>query len=452
MGVSMICTFLVPIYIAAGVCASEASGGTLAFLQATPVDRAKWALAKLAMGLFTVIAPLLMLLFLTMVLIVFGVDFRSLPESFAFESGSIHYFGFLTWAIVWAILSPTSMFIWSLAVGVNRSRELWAIACSLGVFVVLWISFGYGLDKVPAIRPLLEFAFPAIPGGIAIATSGQQQLLPTLLMLLVALVSHGGLLAWFLTQYGRSTRHAGHSPKAVVVQDPESVVICEPRKSTTSAILWMQMQEIAPLAVACVAIILLPALLLANFENGWFGHTYTERLGEGLSGLTGIMGFLFATLIGVGVFLRDLEPGLNTFWRSRPTSANQWFWTKYVSAIAMLAMALSIPAMLAIYLNLEDIQLDRESIANVVLVVPVFLSSYCVAVATTALLRHVIYGCMLSMGIVLIPFVIYVETLDSNHWSAEVRWGVLLAMQIVLIVVATLVAWLAVTRDWGWKQ
>ena len=335
MGVSALYVLFAPIYIAAGVCASEASGDTLPFLQATPVDRRQWALAKLVMGWFTVTMPLLLLLFFFVIRYainpdVFGDKSREDLGDLSLYFGSIRYFGLVGWGILYAVVAPMSVFIWSLAVGVKCRRELWAIACSLGTLIGLWFPFGMTMNYLRIGDGwIIHVARALLPGGIVIGPDFPGLPLPPFSMLMIALVFHGGLLSWYLTQYGRSTRLAGHSPKAVGILDPTSVTIRKPRKSKTSAILWMQMQEIAPLAFASIALILLPALPFTGFlVEDFRGDSYAERLGIFLMNMTRTLGFLFATLIGVGVFLRDLEPGLNTFWRSRPIPTSHWFWTK----------------------------------------------------------------------------------------------------------------------------
>lgn len=448
-GVSLMYAFVAPVYIAAGVCAGEASGGTLAFLQASPVDRRRWAFARLLLGWFTVVTPLLLLLggvllyldISTYLEVVFpNYVTRNLTEGVAKR------------ALFYAIAVPTSTYLWSVALGAKCSRELWAIAHSLGGYALLWITFGVLVRKFAHAGDLIPgLVASVLPGGLGPVAAGAGHEFPLAVACLVALVAHGGLLAWFLSQYGESTRQAEYSPKDASATG--SSVIRKPMASRTAAILWMQWREIAPLAGACLALSLVSPLVLASVTEDRYANTFAESVGNALSGSMVVYGFLFTVIVGVGVFLRDLEPGLNAFWRSRPIPASRWFWTKYLSALAMLAVVLGIPFALAVALNPELDPRDARMMRALVLCGGgAIVATFATAVAATALVRHAVYACLLSTGLVLTVAMGLSFLLERLECTPPQMLSTLFAVEVVAVVTITLLAWRAVTRDWGWKQ
>tara|TARA_R110001599_G_scaffold91663_1_gene240699 strand:- start:63 stop:650 length:588 start_codon:yes stop_codon:yes gene_type:complete len=53
-----------------------------------------------------------------------------------------------------------------------------------------------------------------------------------------------------------------------------------------------------------------------------------------------IIGILWATVVGSGIFAAELTPGLGHFWMSRPLKMNHWFWFKYLVGLCAVLTVL----------------------------------------------------------------------------------------------------------------
>ena len=70
------------------------------------------------------------------------------------------------------------------------------------------------------------------------------------------------------------------------------------------------------------------------------------HVGEIYNAIAIVLGFVMAMVIGIGVCFYDVQPQLNTFWRSRPIHPDLWFWCKYITGLAVLLTAIYAPMFL----------------------------------------------------------------------------------------------------------
>ena len=112
----------------------------------------------------------------------------------------------------------------------------------------------------------------------------------------------------------------------------------------------------------------------------------------------------------------------------------------------MLAVAISIPAFLAWIL------LPSTQSLEMILVAGFVTSGYTTAVAVTVLVRHAIYGCLLSIGVSATLFLVTYPMVNDLGEDSEAFYVAESVLGILLIIITTLIAWLAITRDWGWKR
>src|SRR5437764_15316021 len=108
-----------------------------------------------------------------------------------------------------------------------------------------------------------------------------------------------------------------------------------------------------------------------------------------------IGGIVLALLIGVGTFAPDLEPRVNTFWRSRPISASAWFWSKYMIGAGAMILTLGLPALAATWW-IHGRAVPEGQIGGFVVTIAAFgalwLLVFATAVATTCVVRHTLYA------------------------------------------------------------
>ena len=175
-----------------------------------------------------------------------------------------------------------------------------------------------------------------------------------------------------------------------------------------------------------------------------------------------IVGLLVSLVIGIGTFLTDVSPPLNTFWRSRPINPNGWFWIKILTNLAILEIPVVgvFVCVSAIVLAIGGVPNRNEiDVVVVTLLTPIWVCS--AAVLMTCLVRHAIYAAILGLATMYAGFLILLGIFWSTqaalgrvdwHDSIDLTNRESAGIIAVLIVVYTLLAWLAVRNDWGRKS
>jgi hypothetical protein len=118
-----------------------------------------------------------------------------------------------------------------------------------------------------------------------------------------------------------------------------------------------------------------------------------------------LCGLVLALLIGVGTFAPDLEPRVNTFWRSRPISPGSWFWSKYAVGAGAMLLTLGLPALAAVWWphGREIWEDDRGAFFSTIAIVGlVWLLVFATAAAVTCVVRHTLYASILVVGAVVL--------------------------------------------------
>jgi ABC-type transport system involved in multi-copper enzyme maturation permease subunit len=172
------------------------------------------------------------------------------------------------------------------------------------------------------------------------------------------------------------------------------------------------------------------------------------------------MSFFIALVLGIGVCHADMDPQINTFWRTRPINPDVWFWTKFVTGLTLLLVATYLPNMILALFGAATVSANMTT--NPYLLAAAQIAIFASAVAITCLIRHAVYAAIITIpvvyfGIVLVWFTAWVSAHMSGHigprknpldlTEPQLAWGFLLTF-----VFSTLLAWLAVRNDWGRKS
>jgi hypothetical protein len=173
------------------------------------------------------------------------------------------------------------------------------------------------------------------------------------------------------------------------------------------------------------------------------------------------IGFSITLIVGIGVCFYDVSPQQNTFWRSRPINPDSWFWVKFFTGLAILVATFSIPLFAlvsAIHPDLDHFLPRHAAIALLLAQIALFSS----AVATTCLVRHAVYGAILSIPLLyfgIIVMWIALRVAGTVGWISDVplrmvdmSYGQLGLGFLVTFVVSTMLGWLAMRYDWGRKS
>ena len=223
--------------------------------------------------------------------------------------------------------------------------------------------------------------------------------------------------------------------------------------SPLAALWWKQIRETVPFGLLVMGISLLLGLIqaLADYDKPpeVLGR---ERLVSMLSIFTiasAAGGFVLALLLGVGAFAFDLEPRINTFWRSRPISAHQWFWTKFTAGFVALTITVGGPALAALeVLSRFDERMRPDE--GPLWILLFWFSMYSAAVLATCLVRHILYAAVLAVGL-LVGFVASMGCLAATVPQLGLFQTPMEQAAVTLIgaAIAIVLAWQAATRDFA---
>ena len=463
------CTLPLAVFIGLGTAASEASRKTLPFLQALPAPMHRIAAWKLLFGLVTLFVPILLaacLIYLwSLVPVAMGQTVRAV---FQLDVHSATGSWFVDLLLVASSVSA-SLFIWSAAAGVNRKDEVSAGAVALAV-IASWyfavIAFIYAISSFYGKSPsaekdrLLATIVSTTPGGFVWSLSGAPYQQYWVFIAVAAVTTHAALIAWYISRFGRVASLESRSPKPVERTSTIADWLGRPRQSRFTAIAWKQFRESLPIVAAGLAGVVGIVTLIVLGDTKLFIQS-PARLSELFSGVSISLGFGIAMIVGIGVCLQDVTPGINSFWRSRPINPDAWFWTKYITGLLVLLTAIYVP-LLAILFALHPDPWRVVGDESGLITPAMHLAIFAAAVAMTCLVRQAVYAAILSISLVYVGTLVgiglwFVASLMGIIQISQRSWWEPTNPQIVFgmllsFVTSTIIAWLSMRYDWGRKS
>jgi hypothetical protein len=280
----------------------------------------------------------------------------------------------------------------------------------------------------------------------------------------IAFTIHAALAVVFVRRFGRVANREIVSPRGERVDEYVPATIGPARRSPLTAVLWKQVRESGPIALAGLAVVVAVVVVVAIGDLNWYLGV-PRRLAEMFAGICVSMGMAVAMVVGIGAFFYDTGPQLNTFWRSRPISPNLWFSSKILTGLAILLAAVYIPTLLALAASgmiTEEIMREPQ-----VLIFPAaHMAIFAAAVAMTCLVRHAVYAAILSIpatfiGVLMVSGALFVAARLGwlgedvrDDWYQQERYAVLIygGGLTLSVLVNTLLAWLAMRYDLGRKS
>ncbi len=451
---TLFCYSLVGLFLGIHCAASENGRGTMPFLQTLPVSMRKPASIKLLTSWILLMIPILVVILWAGCYFAWVRADQKIWDSMGQE---LHRFGLLggTWGLSnWLVglgiggaLCVSSLLLWSATLGLNRENEIHSAAVSFLAMAAIWFvigAAGYYMDKWQW-QNLLYVTVPIMagaPGGPSVIKQLEiyQSIWPAVV---VAIVAHAGVLAWFVHRFGRKTvrpaRTLGESTTASHVTS-----LGPPRSSKLTAIVWKQLHETGPLALIAAA-----GVLVMTGAVWWLNPNVAiqNTPGEVLGMVTLWVGFMVTIVAGMGVFLEDVKPKIGIFWRSRPVNITQWFFVKYFTGLAVLIVTFGAMLLIAIALPGERSLFQSERAgAQIALLVLAMLLVYSISMASYCLGRHPIVSVLATLAI-LVSGVWCCEELSG--WN-QPSWSLTILMLIAGQLGATAIAWLAICNNEGW--
>jgi hypothetical protein len=435
-------------FVGMSVSAGENSNRTMRFTQALPIPMWQAAAVRILVGAFTVVVPILCVMFFVWAFATYlsGDQLSVVSNFFQHSWIASNFFADRTLS---TILGISSLLLWVSACGVNRSDEVRAGAIAFLACTVLWGVWIAAMTKTQDVelRSVLNAMTVALPGGPAFGAefsfTGSPRNYP--LLGIIAVGSHVLLLGHFVVQYGRSTVKAYTGGKQFISDWFRFRGTAKPFRSQSMAIIWKQVRELGPLALMAVGGILavMAFTYVADDPRRWTRQDWNNLLG----GLTLTVAAFVTLVSGIGMIYEDYSRGLPNFWRSRPINLHMWFFLKYITGILVLVVAF-VPLLLIAGKG-RGWNMDTKS--DVVMFVLIYFALYTCSIASYALVRQPIYAVVLTIaGIWFVPGILLaVSQIPGWNFNDERTMQFLFGFMVVL---ATILAWQAVVRDWGWKR
>ncbi|NOY42321.1 MAG: hypothetical protein GXP26_10860 [Planctomycetes bacterium] len=435
----------------------ESGRKTLPFLQSLPIPMWQPGAVKLSMAAVTAILPLLVFI------VVFWVWWTFLWFfSIDISQAGIHRFHYHPWGIPnWlaataagSALGVSSLLLWMAAMGSNRSDEVRSGAIGFLIICMVWFVLASGLElaekwHLPTLKYGVKVLFAAAPGGVAFVGIDKQ--LENHFVwwphFLAATLGHGCLLAWYLRRFGKVVPGSSRSDgKTLALAGAKYQHLAPPMRSRLTAIAWKQVRETGPLVLMAIGSIFLMTTLAYLFNDR---RVSIHEVGQTLSGITMSVGFFVALVAGIGVFLEDLKPRVDDFWRSRPVNYLLWFGVKFVVGAVILITTFGLLMLLAHWL------IDRSFLRNAMHPILtagffglVFLLIYTLSMATYCVLRQPLYAAVLTIGLLMGGWIAFLWICHDFFGDSLLSWQTALVLLLLSQVAATVLAWQAVKRNW----
>ncbi len=398
----------------------ERSAGTHSFVRALPVSTHTLGAARLLASAMAVI----------LVAVPGGVSAFYLSSHQAF------------WLLVTNVFVGTGVLLWIATLGTGRPTPLSAAvvgwsAIVVWIGIVLWLNGGAD-TFTPArllwvISPPFHWWFP---------NPTQDQSIPQAWEIASSMIAFLVIAIFFIQRY-----HLALEPLAAQRLSAGSRLRLRDPLLMRWPLIWKTVSDLSPLSV-----LVLPWILLAAV--GWYDRASGNALLHNyINPIASVGNFLLPVMVGVHLFVADLQPGINRFWRSRAISPRQFFWTRLLSGLVSLAVLLWLP--MAVAIRYFD-EYGRTPWLAMSASTGVSLAMYLHAVGFACWLRHTIYSGILSIGALVILLAVPVTILqllwpefDREHpVTLSILFGLILASSIAM-------TWLSVwfmTRDRHWSK
>ncbi len=435
----------------------ESGRNTLPFLQSLPVPMWQPGATKLTMAIVTAVLPLLALAGAFCVWWAFlWFDDVDLQAVRAYADTNYHPWGISNWLVaitVSSVLGVSSLLLWMAAMGSNRSDEIRAGAIGFLIICLVWFVVASGFElafkwHLPTLKYGTEVLVVAAPGGVAFVENNRhlENHFVWWPHLLAAILGHAWVLIWYLRRFGKVVPGSSRSDgKTLALADAGYQHLAPAMRSQLTAIAWKQARETGLLALLAIGGVLLMTTI--------FYFSYRIRvgmidLGETMAGITMMVGFFVTVVAGIGVFLEDLKPRVDDFWRSRPVNYQLWFGVKFVVGAVILAVAYSALILLALWMTGGRLfRTVPHPLSTVGFFGVATLLIYTLSMATYCVLRQPLYAAVLTIGL-LIAGMFALEWADYYLPEALWSWQAALVMLLLSQFAATVLAWQAVKRNW----
>ncbi|MAT72224.1 MAG: hypothetical protein CMJ58_22185 [Planctomycetaceae bacterium] len=459
---------LAAVLLGIAAAAREQATGTVGFLQKLPASPRRAAAVKVAFAVLGIVVPVAITL--AAVWLANGLLFAGQAQPNTYDQIHNTPLGIQNWyaaVAVTTIPGALTVLAWMLAFGVNRSDEIRAAATGFLAMVLAAGAFVLAAELLEgtSIPREASLAAAALPWGLVPLLDVFREL-PGMLWatgVVVALV-HGGFVWRYVSRFGRTVpvrlQTVERKAARTAVQSAADW-LAPPRRSPLAAMAWKQFRESTPLAVLGGVLVLglFVIVVIANrFESSLRLLSVSDLL-EYAGFVWAMIGFAIALVAGLGVFLEDLRPELQGFWRSRPIPVGLWFAVKLMTGllatIVPLLAGLAVAVLAAAALSGTNVgaEIGRNELlwagGMILLQTGVYLAAF---TAMTWLRQPIYAGIAATISPVLFMWVIEFCGRMLEPTTAVGSIGMVTVIGCVAGAGLLTAAWQAVKHDWGWKH
>ncbi|QDU10013.1 hypothetical protein [Gimesia aquarii] len=356
--ICLVYSLFMTVFLAMRVCLSEVTHQTLSLSLSLPVSLQKIATVRLGFAVFSLVGPILLGALILAVLLASGVLEQVPARAEGFPSGfAITKLPSLsvTAAVILlakitsiAIVQSMALFLILAVIGARRRREV-HIGFIGAAVAFAWIfptearmmlqssGFTHLQDWIGALFPqsmVIFYGYGDGQGSFSDLDLANRIWIPLFLNLIIL----SGLAYWFTRRYGTRTGLISHRKRRWIWM-PLFSWISFPHRRESSSLIWINLRQTVPLALA--GLVLACVMAIANILSmGPSDGRPVVLTAYSLPSAMWIVGILWATVVGSGIFAAELAPGLGHFWMSRPISINRWFWFKYFVGLFAVLMVL----------------------------------------------------------------------------------------------------------------
>ena len=413
-------------FIGMRLAASERSSRTARFLNAIPVSPQELGVAKLVVSIMAIALPLLLIYAFGHVSAILQSPSSNIGQLASLEAICLASF---------VVSVHTMLFIAVISSGC--ASELRAAVVGLSVLGAAWILSGAAISTPP--YSLRHFLIPAFLALFPLASREFALVTETpVLATTVSIISILALIIAFVLRYETCLRPLVSSQRIGLVWSRTSVKrppITSGNWSPTTAVLWKETRRALRICgpiIGVAGLLFLSIVIQSELQRSprsIVGHltTYAENI-------VAPLGFVLAVLLGIGLFVDELSPGVNTFWRSRPIGTSRWYWTKYTVGLCTMLLMVGLPNWRLL------------STADGTSLLLVFWGmAYTFCVVATLLVRRAMFAGILGIGATVVAFsVVMVPAMKF-----VVPYETVGAIGTFLLTVAgAFLGWMAADRDW----
>lgn len=392
------------VFMAMSIVAGERADGSLAFVRSLPVERWKAAAVRLLAGACLSVAPILvtgLVTVATMAVVGSNGGVRDVCLVIIGMSGFC-----------------LSLYFWITATAIHQPSQFRVGVVGVAVLFI-WFSLAIlfappiGLNPQPILPPglirIIEDIGPLgwgrgmeIPPGPPRASLLAWQPLVLCFLFVVSAANYG------LPGRASSTRHASGKAR-----------LGSPRRSSQSAVGWLNVAEVLPVAIGGSALLSAVAfgflLLFVGDTPTFFSPTGSHVIQplEIVSAVSLPFGILWMAIVAATMFAPSLQPALSAFWRSRPIDPSEWFWSKYWLGAVIGIGCLHAPTIVAISIvrGREWVSPTGE-LTGYGCILLAHLMVYSVSVLAACLVRNVFHASILGFSIAV--FVVGIPALSKG--------------------------------------